>query len=60
MKNPIIEEVRRHRMEHARKFNFDLDAICADLRRIQEESGRPVVRLCIKKRTMGRRIASAD
>jgi hypothetical protein len=32
MKDPINEEIHRHRAEHARKFNFDLAAICADLK----------------------------
>src|SRR2546426_515252 len=29
MKDPIVEEVRKHRMEHTRKFDGDLSAICA-------------------------------
>ena len=32
MKDPIHEEIHKYRAEHARKFNFDLTAICADLR----------------------------
>jgi len=43
MKDSIVEEVRRHRMEHTRKFGGDLDRICEDLRRIQQESGCQVV-----------------
>ena len=42
MKDPIVEEVRRYRMEHTRKFGGDLRAICADLRRIEEASGHKV------------------
>lgn len=30
MKNPIIEEVRRVRDEHSKRFDYDLDAICND------------------------------
>lgn len=45
MKDPIVEEVRKHRLEHTRKFGGDLTAICADLRRIQKASGHQVVRL---------------
>jgi hypothetical protein len=37
MNDPIVEEVRRHRMEHTRKFGGDLKRICHDLRRIQQE-----------------------
>ncbi len=44
MTDPIVEEVRRHRMEHTRKFGGDLKRICDDLRRIQRESGYQVVR----------------
>jgi len=49
MKDPIVEEVRKYRMEHTRKFNFDLAAICADLKRIERESGHRVVRLAPRK-----------
>ena len=45
MKDPIVVEVRKHRMEHTRKFHGDLKAICADLRAIQKASGHEVVRL---------------
>jgi len=44
MKDPIVEEVRKYRMEHTAKFHGDLDAICEDFRRIQETCGRKVVR----------------
>ena len=45
MNDPIVEEVRKHRMEHTRTFRGDLTAICADLRAIQATSGHSVVRL---------------
>ncbi len=45
MKDPIVQEVRKYRMEHTLKFGGDLDAICADLRAIQAASGHTVVRL---------------
>ncbi len=32
MKDPINEEIHKYRAEHARKFNFDLSAICKDLK----------------------------
>ena len=32
-KDPIVEEVRKIRQEHAAKFNYDLKAICEDIRR---------------------------
>ena len=49
MRDPIVEEVRKHRMEHTRKFRGDLSAICADLRCIQISSGHEVVRLASRK-----------
>lgn len=49
MKDPIVEEVRKYRMEHTRKFRGDLSAICADLHFIQAASGYKVVRLAPKK-----------
>jgi len=45
MRDPIVDEVRKWRMEHTQKFNADLSAICADLRSAQEASGHEVVRL---------------
>ena len=41
--DPILEEVWKARDEHARRFNYDLKKICADLRRIEKQSGRRVV-----------------
>jgi hypothetical protein len=43
-KDPIVEEVRKIRHEHAKRFNFDLRAIVDDLRKQQEHSGRKYVR----------------
>jgi hypothetical protein len=49
MKDQIVEEVRKYRMEHTRKFRGDLSAICDDLRSIQRASGHKVVRLSPRK-----------
>ena len=43
MSDAIIEEIRRTRDEYARQCNYDLHAMCADLRREQELSGAQVV-----------------
>lgn len=43
MKDPIVEEIHRHREEHARKFNYDIHAICEDLRQRQWESGHKIM-----------------
>lgn len=41
----IIEEIRRYREEYAARFNYDLHAICENLRRRQGSDGRKVVSL---------------
>lgn len=41
--DPIVEEVRRIRDEHAKRFNYDLHAICEDFRKKQSSSGHTVV-----------------
>lgn len=48
MDNPIVEEVRRHREEHAAPFNYDLDAIIAELK--HSESGRNWPRVTLEPR----------
>ena len=42
-KDPIVEEVRRIRDEHAKKFNYDIDAIFRDIKRREKRSGRKYV-----------------
>ena len=43
--DPIVEEIRRNRDEYARKFNYNIRAICRDIREKQMKSGRQVVKL---------------
>ncbi len=45
MEDPIIAEVRTIRDAHAAKFNFDLHAICEDLRKKEKTCGHPMIRL---------------
>lgn len=47
-KDEIVEEIHRTRQEYAKSFSYDLNAIFADLRKKQEESGREVVTLSRK------------
>lgn len=47
-KDEIVEEIHRIREEYAKSFSYDLNAIFADLRKKQEESGREVVTLSRK------------
>jgi len=50
--DPIVEEVRKIRNEHAKKFNYDLEAIAADLKRQQKASRRKFVTFQPKKPTV--------
>ena len=49
MKNSIVEEIREIRDAHAAKFQFDLRAICEDLRKKENTCGHPVVSLPPKR-----------
>jgi hypothetical protein len=50
--DPIVEEVRNVRNEHAKKFNYDLSAIVADLKKQQKGSKRKFITLPPKKPTV--------
>jgi hypothetical protein len=43
MKDSIVEAIRKIRGAHAAKFQFDLHAICEDLRKKEKTCGHPVV-----------------
>ncbi len=49
MKDPIVEEIRQFRDEHAKRFNYDLDAICEDFKAHQNQFGNRLVRLKVKR-----------
>lgn len=49
MIDPIVEEVPRYRAEYARNFNFELPAICADIRRFEMACGHEVAELTPKR-----------
>ncbi len=42
-KDPIVEEVRKVRDSYARKFNYDIGAICDNLRREERASRRKFI-----------------
>lgn len=50
----IVEEIHQIREEYAKSFNYDLDAMFADLQKKQAESGKEVVRLSPKRGLAGR------
>ena len=41
--DPIVEEVRAVREAHAKKFNYNISDICADLRKKENKSNYKVV-----------------
>ena len=43
--DPIIDELRAARDEHAARFNYDVEAIFRDIQAQQEAFGREYVRL---------------
>ena len=44
-----IDEIHMLRDEHAKKFNYDIDAAIADLRRMEKEDGITTVALPAKR-----------
>jgi hypothetical protein len=43
MKDPIIAELREHRMEHTRRFHGDIALICEDFRKLEAGLGERLV-----------------
>ncbi len=35
--DPIVDEIRKYRNEHAQKFDYDIDRIFDDLKKSEEE-----------------------
>lgn len=48
----IVEEIHQIRQEYAKSFNYDFDAIFADLQKKQSEGGREVVKSLPKSNKM--------
>lgn len=51
-KDPIVEEVRKGRQDHAARFNYDLDAIAKDIRSREGKDNEPVVTLPPKPKSV--------
>ena len=49
-KDPIVEKIRIIRKAHAKKFDYQMDAICADLKEKEKSCKHPVVSLPAKQR----------
>ncbi len=54
LQDEILDEIRQFREEHAKSFNYDLDAMFADWQKRQAEGGRQVVSLLPKRRLRNR------
>ncbi len=39
----IVEEIHRYRENYLKKYQFDLHAICRDIREKQDHDDRPIV-----------------
>lgn len=48
-KDEVLEDIYKLREEHAKAFNYDLQAICDDLQKRQAESGRQVISKPLKQ-----------
>jgi vacuolar-type H+-ATPase subunit E/Vma4 len=48
--NEVLEEIHKVREEHAKSFNYDLEAICADLRKQESDSKRQIISKPLKPR----------
>jgi hypothetical protein len=58
MKDPIVQEIHRHRADYARRFNYDVHAIGEDIRRCEAESqGKFAARVPQAKRSPKRKRA---
>ena len=47
--DPVVDEIHRYRQEYAARFNYDLDAMCADIESRQGKDGRKVLSLPPKR-----------
>ncbi|MEB3216334.1 MAG: hypothetical protein VKN72_08885 [Nostocales cyanobacterium 94392] len=48
-KDEILEEIHKIREEHVKSFNYDIQAICDDLRQRQVASGRRIISQPLKR-----------
>jgi hypothetical protein len=57
--DPIVEEVRRVRQRYARRFNYDLHAMAADLRKLEQEHPERLVSFPAKSPRKKRRMRAS-
>lgn len=58
LKDEVLEEIYKSREEHAKAFNYDLKAICDDLKERQAASGRILISQPLKRLQSRDRIKS--
>jgi hypothetical protein len=51
--DPIVDEIHRIREEHAKKFDYNVDAIFRELQEQQRRSGRKYLTLAPKRLSNG-------
>lgn len=49
-KDEVLEDIYKIREEHAKSFNYDLQAICNDIRKKQSYSDRRIISAPLKPR----------
>ncbi len=59
-KDEILDEIHKFREEHAKSFNYDLDAMFIDWQKKQAESGRKIVSFPAKQMTNPRKGLSKE
>jgi len=42
-KDTIIDEIHEHREEYLKSLNFNIHAVCEDIKKIKDRNGRTVV-----------------
>jgi hypothetical protein len=52
-RDPIVAEIRAIREAYAKRFDYDLDAICRDLKQKEKKGGRKII--SFSDRSKGRR-----
>ena len=51
-RDEILEEIYRIREEHAKAFNYDLKAICDDIRTRQTANGRKIISQPLRRKDL--------
>ena len=58
-KDPVVEEIRAIRDAYAKQFNYDIEAICRDIKEQEIQSGRKTISLPPKRCNLEQQATSA-